>query len=65
MVEDLRRLITSASSQERPIMFIGFELGSMISRFYTQIYERLILKVLLKRFFFKPNLFIVMFHIWY
>lgn len=38
MVEDLRRLISTASSQERPIMFVGSEFGSMIARFYTQIY---------------------------
>ena len=39
MVEDLRRLITSSSDQERPLMFIGSELGSMIARFYAQLYE--------------------------
>lgn len=39
MVEDLRRLISSASQQERPIMFVGSELGAMIARFYTQIYH--------------------------
>ena len=40
MVEDLKRLISSSSSQERPLMFIGSELGAMIARFYTQIYEK-------------------------
>ena len=39
MVEDLRRLITSSSQQDRPIMFVGSEFGSMIARFYTQIYD--------------------------
>jgi surfactin synthase thioesterase subunit len=39
MVEDLRRLITSSSQQERPLMLIGAEMGAMIARFYTQIYE--------------------------
>lgn len=39
MVEDLRRLLTSSSQQERPLMFVGSELGSMIARFYTQIYQ--------------------------
>ena len=39
MVEDLRRLITTSSDQERPLMFIGSELGAMIARFYTQIYH--------------------------
>lgn len=39
MVEDLKRLISSSSEQERPLMLIGSELGSLITRFYTQIYE--------------------------
>jgi pimeloyl-ACP methyl ester carboxylesterase len=39
MVEDLRRLISSSSQQERPIMFIGSEFGSMIIRFYAQLYQ--------------------------
>ena len=39
MVEDLRRLITTSSDQERPLMFIGAEMGAMVSRFYTQIYH--------------------------
>ncbi len=39
MAEDLHHLITSASQPERPIMFISSELGSLISRFYTQIYS--------------------------
>jgi len=42
MVEDLRRLITTSSDQERPLMFIGAEMGTLISRFYTQIYHKLI-----------------------
>ncbi|CAF0829974.1 unnamed protein product [Brachionus calyciflorus] len=39
MVEDLRRLVSSASHQDRPLMFVGSELGSMVARFYTQIYQ--------------------------
>ena len=39
MAEDLHRLISSSSQQERPLMFIGSELGAMIARFYTQIYH--------------------------
>lgn len=39
MAEDLRRLLTSSSQQERPLMFVGSELGAMIARFYTQIYQ--------------------------
>lgn len=39
MAEDLHRLITTSSQQERPLMFIGSELGAMIARFYTQIYQ--------------------------
>ena len=39
MAEDLRRLISSSSEQQRPIIFIGAELGAMIARFYTQIYQ--------------------------
>lgn len=39
MAEDLRRLISSSSQQERPIMFVGSELGALIARFYTQIYH--------------------------
>ncbi len=39
MVEDLRRLISTSSQQERPLIFVGAELGAMIARFYTQIYD--------------------------
>jgi len=39
MVEDLRRLISTSSQQERPLIFVGAELGTMIARFYTQIYD--------------------------
>ncbi len=40
MIEDLRRLITTVSDQDRPLMFVGSELGSMIARFYTQLYSK-------------------------
>ena len=39
MTDDLRRLITLSSDQERPLMFIGSELGALIARFYTQIFQ--------------------------
>ena len=41
MVEDLRRLLNSASSQEKPFMFVGSDLGALIARFYAQIYDEL------------------------
>jgi len=39
MAEDLHHLITSASQPDRPIIFVGTELGSLVARFYTQIYQ--------------------------
>ena len=39
MTEDLHYLITKASQPDRPIMFVGTEIGSIIARFYTQIYQ--------------------------
>jgi len=40
MVDDLHRLITYSSQQEKPFIFVGVELGAMIGRFYAQVYER-------------------------
>lgn len=39
MAEDLHHLITTSSQLERPLMFVGSELGAMIARFYAQIYQ--------------------------
>ncbi|KAK2153006.1 hypothetical protein LSH36_311g03056 [Paralvinella palmiformis] len=39
MVDDLHRLITYSSQQEKPFIFVGVELGAMIGRFYAQVYE--------------------------
>lgn len=39
MSEDLNRLITLTSQQPKPFIFVGADLGALISRFYTQMYE--------------------------
>ncbi|ELU06107.1 hypothetical protein CAPTEDRAFT_181535 [Capitella teleta] len=39
MADDLHCLITYSSSQEKPLILVGAELGAVVSRFYTQIYE--------------------------
>ena len=40
MADDLHRLVTFSSQQDRPFVIIGSEVGAMIARFYTQLYER-------------------------
>jgi pimeloyl-ACP methyl ester carboxylesterase len=39
MVDDLHRLITFSSQQPRPLLLVGAEMGSLVSRFYSQMYE--------------------------
>ena len=39
MSEDLNRLVTLTSQQPKPFIFVGADLGALISRFYTQMYE--------------------------
>ena len=40
MADDLHKLVTFSSQQERPFIMIGSKVGAMIARFYTQLYER-------------------------
>jgi len=40
MVDDLHTLTTYSSQQPRPFLFVAAELGSLVARFYTQVYER-------------------------
>ncbi|XP_033125741.1 uncharacterized protein LOC117123821 [Anneissia japonica] len=39
MVDDLHQLLTVSSDQPKPFIFVGSELGSLVARFYTQLYE--------------------------
>lgn len=39
MSEDINRLVTATSQQPKPFIFVGADLGALISRFYTQMYE--------------------------
>ncbi|CAF0776256.1 unnamed protein product [Didymodactylos carnosus] len=39
MAEDLHRLITFSSHQNKPFILVGTELSGLIARFYAQIYE--------------------------
>lgn len=39
MADDVRRLFTVSSDQQRPFILVGSELGAIVSRFYAQIYE--------------------------
>ncbi|XP_071942473.1 uncharacterized protein [Antedon mediterranea] len=39
MADDLHQLLTVSSDQPQPFIFVGSELGSLIARFYTQLYE--------------------------
>ena len=39
MSEDLHRLITGASQQPKPFIFVGADLGAIVARFYAQMYE--------------------------
>jgi len=40
MVDDLHTLVTYSSQQPRPFLFVTAEIGSLVARFYTQVYER-------------------------
>ncbi len=40
MADDLHRLVTLSSQQEKPFVLVGSELGAMVARFYTQLYPR-------------------------
>jgi len=40
MVDDLHALVTYSSQQPRPFLFVAAETGSLVARFYTQVYER-------------------------
>ena len=40
MADDLHKLVTHSSQQDRPFIMVGSEVGAMIARFYTQLYER-------------------------
>ena len=39
MSEDLHRLVTATSEQPRPLIFVAADLGALVARFYTQMYE--------------------------
>jgi len=39
MADDLHRLLQSSSKQETPMIMVGSELGGLVARFYTQLYE--------------------------
>lgn len=39
MVDDLHRLVTLSSQQPKPFLLVGSEMGGLVARFYTQIYE--------------------------
>lgn len=39
MSEDLNRLITATSQQPKPFILVGSDLGAVVTRFYTQMYE--------------------------
>ena len=39
MSEDLNRLVTLASQQPKPFILVGADLGAIVARFYTQMYE--------------------------
>ncbi|CAF0750593.1 unnamed protein product [Adineta steineri] len=39
MSEDLNRLITATSQQAKPFILVGNDLGAIVTRFYTQMYE--------------------------
>ena len=43
MSEDINRLVTATSQQPKPFIFVGADLGALISRFYTQMYELYVL----------------------
>ncbi len=39
MVDDFRRLTSYSSQLEKPFILVGAELGALVARFYTQVYE--------------------------
>ncbi|KAH9512617.1 E3 ubiquitin-protein ligase rnf19a [Bulinus truncatus] len=39
MVDDLHKLITTSSQQPRPLIFVGAELGAVVSQFYAHLFE--------------------------
>ncbi|CAF1393053.1 unnamed protein product [Rotaria magnacalcarata] len=39
MSEDLNRLMTATSQQPKPFILVGADLGAIVARFYTQMYE--------------------------
>ncbi|CAF3377612.1 unnamed protein product [Rotaria sp. Silwood2] len=39
MSEDLNRLISAASQQPKPFILVGADLGTIVARFYAQMYE--------------------------
>ncbi|XP_076437551.1 uncharacterized protein LOC143276788 [Babylonia areolata] len=47
MTEDLYRLITSSSQQPQPFIFVGAELGALVSQFYTLMFDRDVLGLVL------------------
>ena len=38
MADDIHRLVTLSSSQPRPLVYVGSELGALVARFYTNMY---------------------------
>ena len=40
MVDDLHQLISASSQQPRPLIFVGAELGALVSQFYTLLFDR-------------------------
>ncbi|KAK3590920.1 hypothetical protein CHS0354_032639 [Potamilus streckersoni] len=38
MVDDLQHLLTKSSQQPKPFVFVGAELGALVSQFYAQLY---------------------------
>jgi len=47
MMDDLNRLLTTASQQPKPFILVGAELGAVIAQFYAHIYETDILGLVL------------------
>uniref|UniRef100_A0A2C9M4K3 acylglycerol lipase n=1 Tax=Biomphalaria glabrata TaxID=6526 RepID=A0A2C9M4K3_BIOGL len=47
MADDLYKLLTTSSQQPRPIIFVGAELGAVVSQFYAHLYESDILGLIL------------------
>ncbi|KAK7091805.1 uncharacterized protein [Littorina saxatilis] len=47
MVDDLHQLITSSSQQPKPFIFVGAELGAVVSQFYTLLFDSNVLGLVL------------------